>query len=95
MPDAPTRDATTCSFRLPDMDCPSCVTHVEQALDDGVGVADVTVNLVEQTVAVSGVTLDEADLADRVNRRTVPPVVSVEGPGPYLPRHSFRREIAC
>ena len=73
MPDAPTRDATTCSFRLPDMDCPSCVTHVEQALDDGVGVADVTVNLVEQTVVVSGVTLDEADLADRLRRAGYPP----------------------
>ncbi len=55
------------------MDCPSCVTHVEQALDDGVGVADVTVNLVEQTVVVSGVTLDEADLADRLRRAGYPP----------------------
>jgi Zn2+/Cd2+-exporting ATPase len=60
-------------YNVPAMDCPSCVTHIEDALRDKPGVSSVDVNLVERTVQVHGDNLDREELTETLRRAGYPP----------------------
>ncbi len=69
----PTTERQSCTFRIPNMDCPACVAHVERALGKQHGVEAVHVNLVERTVRVEAETLDRESLAAELRRAGYPP----------------------
>lgn len=55
-------------FEVSGMSCGSCVAHVEEALREGEGVREVSVDLESGRATVAGDSIDTGELAEAVTR---------------------------